>query len=85
MQFVVVELKKFVKTTAEELVDLREHWCYLLKKAPDMSGAEFEAISKKGEEMANAVKRLWDLSEDEYVQEQMEALSAVPLVFEPAL
>ena len=74
MQFVVVELKKFSKTTAEELVDFRENWCYLLKKGPHISGAEFDTICEKGEEMGNAVKRLWNLSEDDYIREQMEAI-----------
>ena len=74
MQFVVVELNKFSKTTVEELVDFRENWCYLLKNGPHISGPEFATISNKGEEMGDAVKRLWNLSEDEYIQEQMEAI-----------
>ena len=73
MQFVVVELKKFPKRTVKELVDLREHWCYILKEAPHISEGEFKAIKKKGKEMGNAVKRLWNLSEDDYIREQIEA------------
>ena len=34
---------------------------------------EFKAIKKKGKEMGNAVKRLWNLSEDDYIREQIEA------------
>ena len=74
IQFVVVELDKFSKTTVEELVDFRENWCYILKCAPYISGAEFDTICEKGEEMGNAVKRLWNLSEDDYVREQMEGI-----------
>ena len=72
MQFVVVELAKFAKRTGE-LVDLRDAWCYLLKEAPNMNGAEFEAIGNKGEEMGNAVKKLWNLSEEDHVRELIEA------------
>ena len=72
IRFVVVELAKFAKQTGE-LVDLRDAWCYLLKEAPHMSGTEFEAIGEKGEEMGNAVKRLWNLSEEDHVRIQIEA------------
>ena len=51
IRFVVVELAKFAKQRPGELVDLRDAWCYLLKEAPHMSGAEFEAICGKGKEM----------------------------------
>ena len=74
MQFVVVELKKFAKEKASELVDLRDSWCYILKEAPSISEEEFKTIGKKGEEMGNAVKKLWNLSEDEKIQEYMEAI-----------
>ena len=74
IQFVVVELKKFAKQKACELVDLREYWCYLLKKSPHISAEEFEAIKDRGKEMGNAVKKLWNLSEDEKIQEYMEAI-----------
>ena len=73
MQFVVVELDKFSKTTVEELVDFRENWCYILKYAPHISGSEFDTIRNKGKEMGNAVEKLWDLSEEEHIQELMEA------------
>ena len=72
IQFVVVELDKFAKA-AEEPLDLRDAWCYLLKESPRMSAEEFEIISKKGKEMGHAVKRLWNLSESDYLREQMEA------------
>ena len=72
IRFVVVELAKFAKQTGE-LVDLRDAWCYLLKEAPNMNGAEFEAIGNKGEEMGNAVKKLWNLSEEDHVRELIEA------------
>ena len=72
IQFVVVELTKFTKRTGD-LLDLRDAWCYLLKEAPNMSGAEFDAIRNKGKEMGNAVKKLWELSEEDHVQIRIEA------------
>ena len=72
IQFVVVELKKFSKTTAKELVDFRENWCYILKNGPHISESEFETIRSKGKKMGDAVKRLWNLSEEERVQMYME-------------
>ena len=72
IQFVVVELAKFTKQTGD-LLDLRDAWCYLLKEAPNMSGAEFDAIRNKGKEMGNAVKKLWELSEEDHVQIRIEA------------
>ena len=74
MQFVVVELKKFAKEKASELVDLRDSWCYILKEAPSISEEEFKTIRKKGEEMGDAVEKLWNLSEEEQIQEYMEAI-----------
>ena len=72
LQFVVVELNKFT-VPVEKIVDIRDAWCYLLKQCTHMSEQEFGNISAKGEEMKEAVERLWVLSEDECIQEQLEA------------
>ena len=40
------------------MFDFRDLWCYLLKRANNISSRECEILSKKGEEMKRAVVKL---------------------------
>ena len=73
MQIVIVELAKFHKKL-NKLFDLRDAWCYLLKKSKDMDKEESVKLSQKGEDMKNAVKSLWDLSQSEHEREYLESM-----------
>ena len=73
IQFIVVELAKFVKGL-EKVLDQRDAWCYLFNKAEGMDEADCKALAKKGEIMGEAVRKLWNLSQDELVRERLEAI-----------
>ena len=73
IQFVVVELGKFVKRL-EKVLDRRDSWCYLIGKSEGMSEKDMEVLKTKGEVMGEAVKKLWNLSQDELVRERLEAI-----------
>ena len=72
LNFIVVELSKFYRPL-EELVDLREEWCYFLKESGRMNKRDGEFLASQGEIMSKAVKSLWNLSQDEIMQEIWEA------------
>ena len=64
----IIELGKF-KKGMEELLDKMHHWCYLLKNSDKMEKKEQQQlVSKGGDEMAKAVKRLWNLSQSEWAR-----------------
>lgn len=73
IQFVVVELSKFVKSL-EKVLDQRDAWCYLLRKSEKMSDEDLEVLKTKGESMGEAVRKLWDLSQNELMRERLEAV-----------
>ena len=72
MQFVVVELDKFRKNS-DKLIDKKEAWSYLLKESENMGRKDCSLIAEKGDDMAAAVKRLWNLSKDELAREYLRA------------
>ena len=70
--FVVIELGKFDKNV-KQLYDIRESWCYLLKNSSKMNDIEYKSLENKGDDMAKAVKHLLNLSQDEALQEYIDA------------
>ena len=70
---VIVELGKFPKSGLKELVDRREAWCYLLNGGSVAGDGEFRQIEKLGAEMGDAVKKLWNLTEEEVLEEVLES------------
>ncbi len=72
MQFVIVELNKFIGRL-DSLVDQREAWCYFLKRSDELDQQTSQELAKKGRDMGRAVKNLWNLSQDELMRERLEA------------
>ena len=73
LQFIMVELDKFIKEVGE-LDNQREAWCWFLKHSEDIKDKNMEKeLKRKGKDMGRAVKQLWKLSADELLREQMEA------------
>ena len=70
MQFAIVELPKFKKELTE-VFDLRDAWCYLLKRSAEMDKNDCIELSKKGDYMEEAVKELWSLSQNEQEKEYL--------------
>ena len=66
--FTVIELGKFNRTLNENL-DIKALWCYLLKNADKLAKKEQKRLAAKGEVMAKALEKLWNLSKDELAQE----------------
>ncbi len=66
--FIIVELGKFTKG-AEKLDNGRDGWSYLLKNSDGLGVEECKTFLKKGGDMANALKHLWDISQDEELRE----------------
>ena len=71
--FVIIELGKFDKNV-KQLYDIRESWCYLLKNSYKMNDIEYKSLKSKGEDMAKATEHLWNLSQDEVLQEYIDAI-----------
>ena len=73
LQFIVVELDKFIKE-AKELEGQREAWCWLLKNSDKINEKNNEEeLKNKGKDMKQAINQLWKLSSDELLREQLEA------------
>ncbi len=68
MSFVIVELDKF-QSQLGELIDIKENWCYFLKRSGQMDQKEYLYFKDKGGIMAEAAEHLWVLSKDETLQE----------------
>ena len=68
MHVVTVELSKFRKQEIGDLVDLREEWCYLLKKFHQMGERESEELSSKCPDMESAMSYLRKFSRSEQFQ-----------------
>ena len=73
MCFVIVELGKFTKDM-EKLDNTRDDWSFILKNSEELGVNEYQTFLNKGGEMAEAVKRLWDLSQDDLLREEAWAL-----------
>ncbi len=69
MCFVIVELTKFKRQKVKDIHGQREAWSYLLKNSGKMDRVEYKRLQEKGEVMAEAVKRLWDISQNEGLRE----------------
>ena len=65
LQLVFVDLSRFKGRELKDLVDIRDLWRYVLGRSRDMSSADLEVLSGKGEEMKMAADRLRHLSEDQ--------------------
>ena len=72
MQFIIVELAKF-KKGLKKTIDNKDAWCYFLKNSQNMDENACKELSKKGDDMKNAVKRLWNLSQSDWEREFREA------------
>ena len=71
--FVIIELGKFDKNV-KQLYNTRELWCYLLKNSHKMGLLEYKSFKKKGGQMAETMKSLWNLSKEEAEREYIYAL-----------
>ena len=71
LKIVVVELSKLTKA-CEELLDLKEKWCYFLKESGSLTKEEWSYLSQD-EEMKMALKQFNKLSRDQRLYQ--EALS----------
>ncbi len=69
MCFVIVELKKFKREGVKSLHSTREDWSYLLKNSGNMDKEEYKELQQKGGIMGEAVKRLWDISQNDGLRE----------------
>ena len=72
LKIVIVEMSKFNKAY-DELLDLKEKWCYLLKESANINKEEYSYLSKD-EEIKMALKHLNTLSKEEELHQ--EALTA---------
>ena len=73
LQFIMVELDKFIKEV-RELSDQREAWCWFLKHSKEIRDKNMEEeLMRKGKDMGRAIKQLWKLSSDELLKEEIEA------------
>ena len=76
---VFVDLTRFeaenkeLKTLLDSGLDLKRLWCYIIKKARDMSREEGAVLSQKSKEMKMAVEHLKSLSRDQALRFQEEA------------
>ena len=52
---------------------MRESWCYLLKNSYNVGFMEYKTFKDQGGDMAKAMKHLWNLSQDEALQEYIDA------------
>lgn len=73
LKIIVVELSGFCKGRPEDLFDLRDLWCYILKESGHMGYKEGEILSQKGREMKMAMTHLKSLSNDDMVRFREEA------------
>lgn len=65
LRIVVVELSKFPKQKIDHLLDLREEWCYLLKKSGQMGKNEALKLSERSIDMKEAMSHFAKLTEPE--------------------
>ena len=72
ISFIVVELNKFRDEKRKKILDLKEAWCYFLKRSKEIDEEDLKHLVKGGEKMGEAVQKLWNLSKDELLREQLE-------------
>ncbi len=63
MCFVIVELGKFT-TGLAKAESTRDEWAYMIKNSKSLKLEDCKQFLKKGGEMAEALKHLWDISKD---------------------
>ena len=68
LKIVIVELSKLTKAF-DELLDLREKWCYLLRESASLTKEQYHYLSND-EEMKMALNHLNKLSRDEELYQQ---------------
>ena len=68
LKIVIVEMSKLTKPY-DELLDLKEKWCYLLKESSNLTKEDYMYLSKD-EEMDMALKHLNKLSRDEILYQE---------------
>ena len=68
LKIVIVELSKLTKAF-DELLDLREKWCYLLRESASLTKEQYSYLSND-EEMRMALNHLNKLSRDEELYQQ---------------
>ena len=68
MAFTIVELNKFRKKP-NQLENTQDYWSYLLRNSENLQIDDCNAFLKKGGKMAEALKHLWNLSEEEKLRE----------------
>ena len=66
LRIVIVELSKF-GLDKQNLLDLRDKWCYMLKQSGSMSQKDLEFLSKEAG-MKTAVNHLFNFSKDEQMR-----------------
>ncbi|MCY4320958.1 MAG: Rpn family recombination-promoting nuclease/putative transposase [Bdellovibrionaceae bacterium] len=68
LKIVIVELSKLNKTY-NELLDLKEKWCYILRESSNITKKEYKCLSKD-EDIKMALKHLNKLSRDEELYQE---------------
>ena len=68
LKIVIVELSKLRKAY-NELLDLKEKWCYILRESSNITKEEYKSLSKN-EEIKMALNHLNELSKDEQLREE---------------
>ncbi len=77
LRIVFVELSKF-KTRLEGLIDLRDHWCYIIRHSSQIKESELEQLAQKNKEMRKAMGLLKDMSlEDKLRWQEEDRLKAI--------
>ncbi len=72
LKIIFVELKKFNKKI-EDLIDIRDQWCYTLKHSNEIKPNELQVLSNRNQDMKEAVVHLKRLSKDEELRMEEEA------------
>ncbi len=77
LRIVFVELSKF-KTRLEGLIDLRDHWCYIIRHSSQIKDKELEQLAQKNKEMRKAMGLLKNMSlEDKLRWQEDDRLKAI--------
>ncbi len=77
LKIVFVELSKF-KTSLEGLIDLRDHWCYIIRHSSQIKESELEQLAQKNQEMRKAMGLLKNMSlEDKLRWQEEDRLKAI--------
>ena len=74
---ILVELNKLKKTNPEDLVDLKEKWCYFIRSADEKKKSNLDEISKLDQQMNQAVTRFKEMTRNEALRREAEFLEKV--------